>query len=390
MNRAVPKPLRVLQVNSMLTGGGTDDQCARLAHGLHELGQTASVAGPAGRDWARVLADLGVPLADTGTDGPLKLHFIVRIAKVIRNEHIQLVHGHHGRDYWPTVIAARLSGSQPKIVLTRHLAKSPSSLVSRRWLLGQCDAMIAVSQFVAKVLHEGVYEKDSPEPERRARPPLRGNFARIRVIYSGIDTERFRPMDGSVTRQQWGLEAAHSVFAVAGGYDLPRGKGQQEFLAAAARIHHQAPQARFLIIGRGNMSSLLQGQIEQLGLKGKAWLTPYCSDMPQAMNAIDCLVHPVTGTEALGLVVCEATACGKPVIASRLDGIPEAFEAGQFGDLVKPGSVEELAQAMLVWAARPSLPAAQRFRLHQQIVRERSLLAMTEKTLNVYRELLGR
>jgi hypothetical protein len=46
---------------------------------------------------------------------------------LIRREHIQIVHGHHGRDIWPTVLATRLSGRRPKIVLTRHLAKSPSS-----------------------------------------------------------------------------------------------------------------------------------------------------------------------------------------------------------------------------------------------------------------------
>ena len=55
---------------------------------------------------------------------------------LIRRERIQIVHGHHGRDLWPTVLAARLSGVRPKVVLTRHLAKSPSSWFSRRFLLG--------------------------------------------------------------------------------------------------------------------------------------------------------------------------------------------------------------------------------------------------------------
>jgi hypothetical protein len=52
--------------------------------------------------------------------------------------------------------------------------------------------LIAVSEFVAKVLREGVYEPDSPEAERRARPPLRGDHGKIRVIYGGIDTAKFR------------------------------------------------------------------------------------------------------------------------------------------------------------------------------------------------------
>ena len=175
---------------------------------------------------------------------------------------------------------------------------------------------------------------------------MKGDHSKIQVIYGGIDTERFRPMDTEEQRRAWGLEAGHKVFAVAGGYDRPRGKGQREFLKAAAMMHKQAPEARFLIIGRGNMADILRGDIERLGLAGKAWLTPYCHDMPQAMNAIDCLVHPQIGTEAFGLVVCEAFACGRPVIASALDGIPEAFSAAGYGELVPPEDIPALAAAM--------------------------------------------
>jgi len=51
------------------------------------------------------------------------------------------------------------------------MAKSPGSGFSRRFMLGQCDAVIAVSHFVERVLREGVYEPESPEKERHARPP---------------------------------------------------------------------------------------------------------------------------------------------------------------------------------------------------------------------------
>ena len=103
------------------------------------------------------------------------------------------------------------------------------------------------------------------------------------------------------------------------------------------------------------MAGILQADIARLGLTGKAWLTGQASDMPQVMNAIDCLVHPQIGTEALGLVVCEAHACGKPVIASALDGIPEAFAAANYGRLVAPENVAELADAAQ-WPTRLANP----------------------------------
>jgi len=371
----------------MLKGGGTDDQCVKLAHAQLQLGQQVWLAGPDGCEFSRVARDLGVPFQATPPEGLLKLRFILGAAGLIRRERIQIVHGHHGRDLWPTILAASLSGIRPKVVLTRHLAKSPSSLFSRRFLLGQCDAIIAVSEFVAKVLREGVYEPESTEPERHARPPLQGNHSKIRVIHGGIDTNRFRPSPGEVQRHEWGLAPEHFAFVVAGGYDRPRGKGQREFLQAAARIHREAPNARFLIVGRGNMAEQLRADVRDLGLEGKAWLTPYCHNMPAAMNALDCLVHCQIGTEAFGLVLIEAFACGKPVIASALDGIPEAFAAGGQGQLVPSEDVGSLAEGMLAQSRKAELGLEERIKLHEKIEREFSIAASARSVLALYEKL---
>jgi glycosyltransferase involved in cell wall biosynthesis len=384
-----PSSCRILHLNSALNGGGTDDQCVNLAASLHQSGQRVWLAGPAGRNFEKVVRELGVPFHPTPAEGPAKWRFILSAAALARREKIQIIHSHHGRDIWPAIFAAKLSGVRPKVVLTRHMAKSPPSWASRHLLLGQCDALIAVSEFTARVLRSGDYDPSSPEPERHARPPIFGDHSKIHVAHGGIDTGKFRPFDAAEQRREWGLEPPHFVFAVAGVYDLPRGKGQREFLHAAARIHVAVPNARFLIIGRGSLAEVLRADIARLGLQGKAWLTPYCKDMPTAMNAIDCLVHPAVGTEALGLVVCEAHACGKPVIASALDGIPEAFQAGNYGQLVRPENIEELAAAMQAWAVRPRLNETDRLELHKKTDAEFSLAAATRRVMKIYQRLLS-
>jgi glycosyltransferase involved in cell wall biosynthesis len=373
----------------MLTGGGTDDQCVNLVHSLHQQGQQVTLAGPDGREFSRVARELGVPFHATPPEGPLKLRFILHCAKLIRRERIQILHGHHGRDLWPTVLAARLSGVRPKVVLTRHLAKSPRSWFSRRFLLSQCDAIIAVSRFVAGVLRDGAYEPDSPEAERHSRPPMHGDLSKIHVLHGGIETTRFRPFDASAQREQWGLAPEHVAFAVVGGYNRPRGKGQREFLQAAALVHTKIPNARFLIVGRGDLADQLQADIRQLGLDGKASLTPYCQDMPAAMNALDCLVHSQIGTEAFGLVLIEAFACGKPVIASALDGIPEAFECVAKGQLVPAEDVKALAAAMLSLAAQPALNPSDRAEMHARIERDFSLPAAARRVTKLYEALMS-
>jgi glycosyltransferase involved in cell wall biosynthesis len=384
----VSEPLRILQLNSLLTGGGTDDQCVKLAQALHALGQRVWIAGPDGREFSRIIQSLAIPFHVTPHEGLLKHRFIRRAAQFIRAEKIQIVHGHHGRDIWPAILAAKLSGARPQLVLTRHLAKSPGSWFSRRFMLGQCDAVIAVSEFVARVLREGVYEPKSPESERRARGPVRGDLGKIHTIHGGIDTDRFRPLDGAALRAEWGVEPGQFVFAVVGGYALPRGKGQREFLAAAARVHAEIPRARFLIVGRGTLAETLRADIARLGLTGKAWLTPYCLEMPAAMNAIDCLVHPAVGTEAFPGVVLEALACGKPVVASALDGIPEAFHAGAYGQMVRPDSIEELAAALKMWAAHPPAGDSERRQLHARVAERFSIQTNARCVLELYRKLV--
>src|SRR5437016_1032910 len=155
----------------MLRGGGTDDRSVRIAHALGRLGHQVWIGGPAGREFSQIAQHLGVPFHALPL-GPLKLPLIVSAAKFLRREQIEIIHARHGRDYWPAVLAARLSGARPKIVLSRHLAKSPGSWLSRRFLLSQCDAMVAVSHFVAKVLREGHADPGADNPERHYRPPM--------------------------------------------------------------------------------------------------------------------------------------------------------------------------------------------------------------------------
>ena len=207
----------------------------------------------------------------------------------------------------------------------------------------------------------------SPTRRSRSAAPVHPCWATTQRFTSF--TAALTPTASDLSTRRHNVESGawrpkHFAFGVVGGYDLPRGKGQREFLQAAARISAQVPQARFLIVGRGNMDTILRADIERLGLAGKAWLTPYCRDMAAAMNALDCLVHPQVGTEAFPGVVLEAFACGKPVIASALDGIPEAFAVCRFGQLVSPNDVDALAQAMLEYAQRPAADTVERQRLH--------------------------
>ncbi len=383
------KPLRILQVNSILAGGGTDNQCVHLAQGLLHLGQAVSMAGPDGRPFSKTCRSYGIPLHDIPREGPLKLSFVLKLAQTIRRERPDIVHGHHGRDYWRTVLAVHLSGAKPKIVLHRYLAKSFGTWISRQFLLNRTDAFAATSSCVAQIMRDGMFEPDSPEPERRHRPPVRGDRSKIHVIHGGVDTTRFRPSDASALRREWGLSPDHFVFGVVGGYPKPRGKGQREFLSAAAQLREKFPEARFLVVGRGDLEEALRQDIARQGLADAAWLTPWCNDMPTVMNALDCLVHPQVGTDAFPTVILEAMGCAKPVIATRVDGAIEQVVDRQTGLMLPPDDVPALARAMATVLVEQD--SARRWGLagRERVCKEFSLPVLAERALALYHGLCG-
>jgi glycosyltransferase involved in cell wall biosynthesis len=86
--------------------------------------------------------------------------------------------------------------------------------------------------------------------------------------------------------------------------------------------------------------------------------------------------------------VLEAFACGRPVIASALDGIPEAFDACQCGRLVPPEDIERLGEAMIQQAKQAPLSKERRWELHRQVGERFSVEAMIMKVSELYRRLL--
>jgi glycosyltransferase involved in cell wall biosynthesis len=150
------------------------------------------------------------------------------------------------------------------------------------------------------------------------------------------------------------------------------------------------PGARFAIIGEGSLESSLQDQIALLGLEGVARIIPFSAAIPVVMSALDVLVHPAVGTEALGLVALEALASGRPVIASRLDGIPESYTEGEHGLLVPPGDVAALAEAMEQLAINPGLRHRMGATGREHVCANFSRQVLARRTHDLYAQLLAR
>ena len=378
---------RAIHLNSRLRGGGTDSQSLALAQGLTDLGWTIEMAGPA-----------QAPLSSAAQKFPyhslprFRPAQILSLAGVLRRTRARILHAHHGDDYWTALLASRLVNPRPLIIFSRHLAKSPRSPLSRKHLFSSADAVVAVSSFVAQVLLQGHDDPASPVPERHHRPSCRIDPAKLHIIHTGIDTRRFQPQDLSFSftaRRSLSLADKEFAFGVVGGFDLPVGKGQRIFLKAAQEVMRRIPKARFLLAGSGTMDSILRDDIRHLGLEERARLVGQQPDPLSLHHALDCLVHPQIATEAFPSVVLESHACGRPVIASELDGIPEAWSIGGLGHLVSAGDPEKLARAMIRQAESPAPAATEQIEAHSRVQTQASLPVQATQMGNLYRRLMA-
>ena len=377
---------RVIMLNSRLRGGGTDTQCLALAQGLVEQGWEVETAGPEGAP----LSDAAPSLRALPRFRPLQ---VLSLAGLLRRSRARIVHAHHGDDYWTALLASRLIQPRLKVIFSRHLAKSPRSPLSRQHLFARADAVIAVSTFVAQVLREGHRDPASPVAERHHRPSCRIDPRRLHVIHTGIDTKNFRPRDRAFTdsvRRTLGLSPGDTIFGVVGGFDLPVGKGQRVFVRAARDVVRHLPKSKFLLAGTGTLAPTLLEDIRHHGLEDRVLLIGHQPDPVALHHALDILVHPQIATEAFPSVVLEAHACGRPVIASRLDGIPEAWGIGNLGHLVPPGHAAELAATMIGQAEHPAPSEPERAAAHARVEAEASLPVQARRVGDLYRRLMAR
>lgn len=222
-----------------------------------------------------------------------------------------------------------------------------------RWtytrLLRRADAVICCSDFIRRRFLERV---EYPEEW-------------VRVVYNGFDPSRFQRHNGDAIRQEWGVPEGTNVILFAGAI-VPE-KGLLHLLSAAALLRDRYD-FQIVIAGsaglwstpddadvgrRAEYFSLVQRAAAGLPVR---WLGAVpVGDMPGVYAAADIVVCPSNWDEPFPLVVCEATAAGKPVIASRAGGLPEIVVDGENGLLVPPGCEDALATALATLLADPDL-----------------------------------
>ncbi|MBW1767823.1 MAG: glycosyltransferase family 4 protein [Deltaproteobacteria bacterium] len=169
---------------------------------------------------------------------------------------------------------------------------------------------------------------------------------KIIVINSGLELENYREsvIDVQGKKDEFQIEEDTSVVGVIG--RLEPVKGHEYLIEAARMVTEELPKVKFLIVGDGSLRNDLESQCEELGVLDKFIFTGWKEDVSSILSTLDILVLPSVN-EAVGRVLIEAGACGVPVVATNVGGVPEIVRDNETGILVPPGSPGDLARAII-------------------------------------------
>lgn len=280
---------------------------------------------------SRLLEDQGIAVHHLGRSrfDPRILRDLVALARR-REARVLHVHGYAAANFGR--LAARRVGAA--LVLHEHFAdpRMPAyQALADRLLSGLTDRAIAVSESTRQFL---VRQRHVPEE-------------RIRLIWNGAPLAEFSSPDREAARalrRDLGVPEGAPVVGSIG--RLSAQKGHRYLLDAAAQVLARRPEARFLIVGDGDLSEELKSQAALLGILPQVLFVGHRSDIPLVLGTIDVLCISST-YEGTPLTLFEAMASGKPIVSTAVDGCREVLKDGLTGVLVPPRDPGALAEALL-------------------------------------------
>ena len=326
--------MRILQISSASSFGGGERHVVDLSDALQSRGHEVYVAL---RPESPLPKHLHVPARNIKTlplRNALDAQSAQGLARIVKQNEIEVVHAHMARDYSLAAYAAH-SYPKPKFFVTRHVL-FPLNRLHRR-TLSKTTKVIAVSEAVAKQLSE-----QQLVPEEK-----------IAIVPNGIDVDRFANACTKFDRAAFlrSRDLPFDCLLVASIGELRKLKRHDDLIRATQLVHREVPKLQVVIAGvdtspNGENRRALIDLLNQLKLSNQVQLVGWLDDADQLFCAADVFVS-ASETESFGLSIAEAMAAGTAVVATRTEGAQEVVKDRSTGLLVPIGDVERLAMSII-------------------------------------------
>jgi glycosyltransferase involved in cell wall biosynthesis len=262
---------------------------------------------------------------------------IRRVARIIEEERPRIVQTNTSV-IWEGALAARTKGV-PHIwhlheILEGHPRLKP--LLPLPLVYGIMDDLSRRIVVVSRAVGARLSEHIAPD--------------KIVTIPNGVDVGQAGPAEDRSVLRELGLAAGVPVAATVG--SLAREKGHSVLLDALSLVRKKGGRLNVLIVGAGSRREVrnLNRRIRDLGLDRSVFYLGFRGDVPRILAGCDFLIVPSL-TEAFSLVILEAMAAGRPVVATDCGGPSELIRDGRTGFLVPVNDPEPLGDAILKLAA---------------------------------------
>jgi phosphatidylinositol alpha-mannosyltransferase len=317
--------------------GGVIVHISYLEHHFTRMGHEVKIIAPA----SKVITSFGDRFIPIGSPRPVPSSGSIarvtlspwlssRVKAVLDREKFDIIHLHE--PLMPMLCTTVLRLSQAANIGTFHachgspgydFAKPLGTWLLKRWFR-RLHGKIAVSKPAMEFAHSyfpGYYN----------------------IIPNGVDIDHFSP--NLLPVEEFGDGKLNILFVSR----LEKRKGLNYLLGAFSQVKREIPNSRLIIAGPGTrLRRKYEGEVRRSGLKDVVFtgLVPY-EELPRYYKTADVFCAPATGRESFGIILLEAMAAGKPVVASNIEGYASVLAHNVDGLLVPPADKEMLARALI-------------------------------------------
>ncbi len=364
-------------IDGKVSGG--NNICATLLRSAVKAGHEVELLTPSRGPLTDLLMREGIRINLVNLDRSFHIHKSLMLAYFLKIWRIDLVHTHTSLNAEILCrIACFLAGvpiichqHDPTDVYNGH----PIIAAYQRWL-DRTTSNLA-TQFIAV----SRYRQQAMIQKRRYQAQ------KVQLIYNGIDVNHFFSQNGrEPVRREWKLDLQQTAVGLIG--RLEPSKGQETLIEAMPPVLKQFPQTKFFIIGDDRLAGQprfkkYRQMIQDLNIGQNCFLLGFQQEISKLIQGLDIIVLP-SWWEGHPLVLLEAMAARKPVVASRVGGTPEIIDNDQTGLLIPPRDPKALAGAICRLIENPEFGERLARRGYEKVKRQFDQRQMIDQVLDLY------
>jgi glycosyltransferase involved in cell wall biosynthesis len=313
-----------LHIDTAQTWRGGQSQVRYTVLGLRAIGHRAAlVADPAGALFQRMSE--GLDLVPLSTRGEVDIAAAWRLSRVLKQLRPDVLHAHDPGAVAMAATALAITAPRPRpaLVASRRIEFPLARNSFSTWKYSQVDCFLAISRAVRDRLTAD-------------RIPA----AKIDIVHEGVDVERVVALPPGSLHAALFLPTHSPIVGTIGA--LVAQKDHHSLVEAAALVVKQVSDARFVVLGEGELRPQLEKQIKHLHLERHVFLAGFRADVLELLKDVD--VFALSSThEGMCTSLLDAMAAEKPAVATSVGGVPEVVEDAATGFLVPPREPRALA-----------------------------------------------